>query len=251
MRGLRAAGLALMLAAAVAAVAARPGAAAETAPLTITTESYPPFNMQAADGAVTGLATDIVRAIMARAGQPHDIALMPWKRAYAMARDMAGVCVYSTTRTAEREPLFQWVGPLVENDWVLFGRTGGPAGASPAVATLDEARPHTIGGYAGDATALFLMERGFTVDAAPYDSLNPKKLAAGRIDFWATGRLLGQYLAAKEGVSDVAPILTFRETEMYLACNPGVPAATVDRLNDALASLRAEGALDAIEAAYR
>lgn len=228
-------------------------AAAEETPLVITTEAYPPFNMQAEDGSVTGLATDILRRMMARADQPYDLGLMPWQRAFAMARDMPNTCVYSTTRTAEREPLFAWVGPLVANDWVLFARTGGDAaaGPSPAVSSLEDARPYTIGGYDGDATALYLIERGFTVDTAPYDKLNPKKLAAGRIDFWATGHLLGAYLAAREGVEDIAPILTFRETEMYLACNPQVPQATIDRLNAALDALRAEGVVAELEAGYR
>jgi polar amino acid transport system substrate-binding protein len=227
------------------------GGPSRAAGLTIATESYPPFNMQAADGSVTGLSTDILRLLMERAGVAYGLTLMPWQRAYAMARDLAGTCVYSTTRTAEREPLFLWVGPLVRNDWVLFGRTGGEAGPSPRVATLEDARPYSIGGYDGDAVALYLAEQGFSVATAPYDRLNPKKLAAGRIDFWATGDLLGRTLAAREGVTEIAPLLTFRRTEMYLACNPAVPKATVDRLNAVLEEMRADGTVARVEDAYR
>lgn len=239
--------------AAVMLVVVRPTVAAEETktPLIITTEAYPPFNMQAEDGSVTGLATDILRAMMERAGQPYEITLMPWQRAFAMARSLPNACVYSTTWTEERKPLFAWVGPLVANDWVLFGRTGGPAGPSPQVATLDEARPYSIGGYEGDAVALYLAERGFTVATAPYDKLNPRKLAAGRIDFWASGQLLGRYLATQEGVQDIEPILTFRETQMYLACNPELPKETIDHLNGVLAKMRDEGVLTLMEERYR
>ena len=51
--------------------------------ITLTTENYPPFNMQDdATGRIVGISTDLVRAIMSRAGHGYELAFLPWQRAF-------------------------------------------------------------------------------------------------------------------------------------------------------------------------
>ena len=92
--------------------------------LILTTEEYPPYNMSDGQGRVTGVATDIVRALLEGAGIEYEIAVYPWARAIAMARTQVNTCVFSMSRTPEREELYRWIGPLVTNDWTLFARSG-------------------------------------------------------------------------------------------------------------------------------
>ena len=120
--------------------------AALAAPLTITTEHSPPASMQGQDG-VTGRETDKIREMMARTRTDYKIDLLPWKRAYVMALNQPQTCVYSTSRTPERERLFKWVGPADEAEWQCWGRIDHEF----PLKTMEDARKLRIGTYNGDA----------------------------------------------------------------------------------------------------
>ncbi len=209
-------------------------ATAQAADIRLVTEEYPPFNMTY-HGEITGMATDLLKAAFDKAGVTYTLELLPWARAYNTALTTASACVYSTTETPERMDKFLWVGPLVDNDWVLLARAD-----SPAITSLEDARPYKIGGYHGDAVAEYLIAEGFRVDTASQDAFNAPKLANGRIDFWATGSQLGPYLADQQGLEGLAPVVTIKETVMSLACNKGTDPAIIDRLQTALDAVRAE-----------
>jgi polar amino acid transport system substrate-binding protein len=217
------------------------------APLTVTTEDYPPFNMpKAGSDAIVGISTDALRKTFELAKIDYTISLFPWTRAYDAARQDPNTCVYSTTRTDEREPLFKWVGPLAHNDWVLFGRAD-----SPKLTSLADAKAYVIGGYHGDATTEFLEAQGLKVDEANADRLNPQKLAAKRIDFWAAGSALGPYVSKREGVDNVVPVLRIKDATLYLACNKAVPDEVIGKLNAALKQLTDDGTVAAIAKNYQ
>jgi len=208
--------------------------AVEAAEFRITTEEYPPFNMTQ-QGVVVGIATDLVRAIFEKAGIRQTIEVLPWNRAYNDAINTPNTCVYSTTETEERKPLFKWVGPIASNNWVLFARSD----REIRVEKLEDVKNLTIGGYSGDAAALFLKQGGYKVDEAGRDQLNPAKLVNGRIDLWATGSELGPLLASEQGIKDIKPVFTFRETRMSLACNKNSDPAALEALRAALVEVLA------------
>ncbi|XYJ11079.1 substrate-binding periplasmic protein [Telluria sp. B2] len=232
----------------VSARAASRDAAADTdAALYITTETAAPSSMLDGRGRVVGIATDKVRAALDRARLAYTIELLPWKRAYAAARGRPDACVYSTTRTPEREALFKWVGPLDTAHWVLMAR----ADRQFALRNLEDARPYRIGTYNGDARDHYLRSRGFKVDAAPHDLINPRKLLLGRIDLWAAALRPGSPVLAQNGwAGKIVPVLAFNQRDVFLACNRGVSDAIVSRLNDAFAALERDGSLRRIERAY-
>lgn len=78
--------------------------------LIITTEDAPPHNMtkQGSDE-ITGLATELLKTALDETKIKYSITLHPWSRAYQMAQKDNDTCVYSTTRTGQREPLFKWI----------------------------------------------------------------------------------------------------------------------------------------------
>jgi len=84
----------------------------DTVELQIITEEFAPFNFQSKDGQITGQSTEIVQEILSRLNLKIDIRLMPWNDGYELALYEQDVVLYSTFRTAEREELFQWVGPI-------------------------------------------------------------------------------------------------------------------------------------------
>lgn len=220
--------------------------AAEPLTLKLLTEDYPPFNMQASGGQISGSATDIVRELMQRSAIRYSIELLPWLRAYNRAVLEPNTCVYSTTRTDQREGQFKWVGPVAENPWVLYARSDTPR----VLNNLEDARRYRLGGYAGDAVAQYLIARNFDVDLANSDVQNVRKLQAGRIDYWATGKYIGAQLVAREKAANLKPILTFNTTFMYLACYLGISDQLVGQLNDTLRKMQKDGTVAKINARY-
>jgi polar amino acid transport system substrate-binding protein len=212
---------------------------AGAAGLRIVGEHLPPSSMMEGN-VVVGRETLKVRGIMARADIAYAIELLPWKRAYAQALRERDTCVFSTTRTAEREALFRWIGPLNEAEWVLYGL----AERHLALRTLDDARGFVIGTVLGDARDDYLRQRGFNVAPVTQEWLNPQKLLLGRIDLWAVGLAVGSKpFAGKDWESRVVPLLTFNRVQTYLACNLKVPEAQVAAMQRAAAAMRRDGSM--------
>ena len=214
--------------------------------LYITTETSPPASMLH-NRAVIGSSTDKVREIMARSSIPYHIDLLPWKRAYTSALHRSNSCVYSTTRTPEREKLFRWIGPLDEAEWVLLAL----AERGYQFQSLEDARGLRIGTYNGDAREDYLRARGFKVDSAHNDLINPRKLLLNRIDLWAASLRRGSYTLEQHGWSaSIVPVFTFRTVQVYLACNKGVPVSVARRMQDALDGMERDGTSRRIERKY-
>lgn len=226
---------------------------ARAEPLVLLTENLPPFNMSVAgtnyarDDGVTGISSDILRAVCERAQvQCQQILRFPWQRVYQQTLDDAGYGLFSTARTAEREGLFKWVGPIASNEWVLFSK----GDSSIQLNSLDDARRYRIGGYKGDAKTQFLLDRGLEVQTALRDSENVKKLERGQIDLWVTSNQAGRFVARQEGLENLKVLQNLHTADLYLALNLQTPDELVQKLQSALDSLRAEGALRSIEARY-
>jgi polar amino acid transport system substrate-binding protein len=221
-------------------------APAQAQDLHLLTEHMPPASMLE-DGKVTGRAVEQVRELMRRAGIGYKLDLMPWKRAYTLAQTEGGACVFQATRTPEREALFQWVGPISETDWVLFGR----AGRNYKVAALQDAKGLRIGAYAADVRAETLRAQGFDLDVVVNDELNPQKLLMERIDLWVTSTRSAASLLGRLGLAgQVVPVLVFNKVKLYMACGPGVSAAQVKAMNGALDAMRQDGGAKAIDSKY-
>ncbi len=219
---------------------------AVAADLRFLTEDSPPFNMPLQDK-IVGISTDKLNLIMQRTKLPYKIELMPWARAWQTTLDDPNSCVFSTTRTEQREKKFKWVGPLAFNTWVLYGLKE----RNLKLSKLEDARQLTIGTYNADVRDGYLRERGYKVEPAMRDTLNPLKLMEKRIDLWASGPFKVSTLLEANGLTGkIVPLLTFNRTELYLACNLGVADSVIEQLNNALTAINNDGSAAEIEARY-
>lgn len=238
----------LMLALAASATWAS-AASAASEELLFTTEDLPPFNMLDKNKAtVIGIAADKVNEIMLRTKLPYKIELLPWARAYQMAQDSPRTCVFSTTRTALREAKFKWVGPLVSSSWAMYGLKD----RKFTLATLEDAKNLTIGTYNADVRDGYLRDKGFKVETAMRDELNPRKLLAGRIDLWASGTFEAPALLVPAKLTDrIVPVFKFNQVELYLACNLGMADDLIARMNSTLTAMVSDGMAAKIELHYK
>ncbi|MES2129972.1 MAG: ABC transporter substrate-binding protein [Pseudomonadota bacterium] len=219
------------------------GAHAE--PLTLMTEEYPPFNMTDG-GKIVGISSDIVQELMRTAKVAFTLRMSPWMRAITLAHSEPGHCVFSMSRLAERESQYRWVGPIAFNDWYLFAK----ADSAHRPQSLADTKGARVGSYLGDGGVDYLKQRGVDVDVVPNDDLNPRKLQLGRIDYWASGKLSGQYRLKTQGISGIEPVLKLERGDMYLACHPDTPLDLVENLNRTLADMGKRGVIARIYARY-
>lgn len=215
--------------------------------LTLVTEQYPPLNFSSDGGmTITGQATDILREALANTGIQASFALHPWRHAYKIALDSPDTCVFTTARTADREKLFKWVGPLSSSSWTLYALADSPIQAQ----SLDDLKRYVIGGYQNDAKSLYIKSLGFRVDMANSEQQSLKKLIAGRVDLWVSTTHSVAWNARNLGIQ-LKAVYTLKEIFGYAACNPSVPDADIKRLNAALDLMRADGRFERLAAPYR
>lgn len=207
--------------------------------LIINTEEYPPFNYSDDQGQIIGSATLLLRTALRQADIQARFHLLPWARAYTEARLSSHHCVYSTTRTPEREALFQWVGPLVTNEWAAFSL----AERDLSTTSLSDLNDWRVGSFREDAVGDYVANHGITVLRAPSERENIARLKAGLIDVIVTGKATGEFMAEELDIS-LAHLFTFSYAPLYLACHPSVSEALLARLQTQLDMLSSTTAGD-------
>lgn len=237
----------------VMAVSAKAAALSDDYKMVLLTENFPPFNMAAdgknyaADQNISGINADIVREMFKRAGVGYSLTLrFPWERIYNQVMDQPNQGLFSTTFTAEREPLFKWVGPLASTSWVLLAKPD----SDLRLTSLEQAKQYRIGAYKNDAVSQHLESKGFDPVNSLRDQENIGKLLRGQIDLWATTDPVGPYLAKQEGVSGLTTVLRFNDAQLFLALNERTPDEVVTKLQNALNQMKGDGTIDAILRRY-
>jgi len=230
------------------------GCATATEDLRIYTEQYPPYNMttngqpfahSAKD--ITGLCTDVLNALLKQTELDYSIKLRDLSYGLNRAERHPDHAIYCVSKTDDREPFFDWVGPLSSIKWTLFAKPG----SSIELDRLEDARQYQIGGYKGDVMTGYLTEKGFDVSAISNNGLNARRLVQDQIDLWVADGLAGPYLAADASdVTDLTPVLVFRETPMYLAVHKNTDPAILEALNESYEKLVTSGEKDTISRSY-
>ena len=85
---------------------------ASAQPLIILCENDPPAQFRDVEGNLTGYTVELVREIQKRVGNQDEIKMVPWARGYEMIQKYPDVVLFQMSRSAEREKMFNWVGPV-------------------------------------------------------------------------------------------------------------------------------------------
>ncbi len=228
------------------------GAFARAEPYQILTEEWAPYNYQQGDQ-LTGMATDIVRAIMTLTGDGFEIVVVPSMRATHGLMNRPRTIMYSLFRTPEREALFKWVGPIAEESIYPYQLAGTPT----PVDSLDQLRqaPQITTRHAGLIPQM-LEAQGFTnLDKSATSSQQLyRMLLAGR-----TGLIIGDtdagvaYYSAQLGIDPGTlrrvPVALYRSA-LYIAFSKDSDDAKVAAWATALDQLCASGELARIQQRY-
>jgi polar amino acid transport system substrate-binding protein len=217
---------------------------ASAAKLFLTTEVYPPYNLQNDDGSVAGVYIDQLRIVLEDTGTDYEVAVMPWARAIALATTKAMHCVFATARTSEREKLFKWVSPIHSDRNILVARQS----ADINVSSLEDARKYRVGTQRGDYTEVLLGNLGFEhVDVGADFQITLHKLNAGRIDLMP----MSESTFKSQPPGKFREVITLARQQLGLACNKSVPDEVIAKLQARLDRLIADGTQQSIFDRYK
>lgn len=208
--------------------------------LQILTTEIPPIAFTK-DGKVTGFCTEVVEDIQRRLNNHASIQVLPWKRAYQMAQERPNTALYCTMRTAERENLFKWVGPVTTSQTNFYAKSG----STIRINNLEDAKkqgPILI--PRGFYSYQYLQGLGFqNLEAVDSAQIMLKMLLAGRrslmvLDSQLLPSLLEKINARPEEVEMIQTALT---TRSYVAFSKATADETVAKWQSALDQMKREG----------
>jgi len=225
--------------------------------LQIYPEDFPPYNYLDASGKVTGKSTIVVRELLSRLSQSADITLGTLSDGYSRALSGPNVAIYSLGRTAEREPLFKWVGPIGEWELTLYAKSGSAlasgfsaAGNDAAKTALAKAAP-SICVVKDDVRHQYLLAQNFSnIVAVGADSVCAQKLASGEASLWFGSSTSFSQIVAEANLapSSFAPVQSVQKNALYIAFSRDVPDSTVAAWQAALDAMKADGSFARISA---
>jgi len=193
------------------------------------------------DGDLQGIFPEVVRELIKRTGTPSGIEEISWKRGYSLAQTQHNTALIPTTRTAQREKLFKWLGPVQRIKWIFFKKRE----RILHIESLDDARKvRAIGTYGHDAREQYLKEQGFTnLHSTNHQVLNIRKLLDNRIDLLVSTNLgIGDIMElAGHDVKEVEQAYTFKQVDLYIAFSPHTNPVLLKRWKQAFEDIKRDG----------
>jgi polar amino acid transport system substrate-binding protein len=221
--------------------------AAEIEVVKVITESAHPLSYLE-NNRIKGLATELLKEIMADANLKYDNKLLPWVRAYKTATTQKDTLLYSVGRTIEREDKFRWVGEIIPMGYNLYGLTKNQSGERPQ---LDVIKEKYIGVPRNDLRHSYLKKQGFKnlIFTNSYEHTY-KLLTRGRIDYFIASTWGINAFKKKHNLknSDVVTVIGFEElkTDLYFAFNIKTSDDLYTTVKSSYEKVRANGSYEKI-----
>ncbi|MDE1463418.1 substrate-binding periplasmic protein [Spartinivicinus poritis] len=205
--------------------------------LTFITEAYPPYNF-VEEGLLRGIAVDLLIAAIQLQSitlKRKNIKIYPWARGYQKLLKGPNIILFSTTRTAARESLFKWAGPISPTRIVLI------AAKTRKIKITSKLDTHNyiIGGIRDDVGEQLVLATGYPrnkfISQANANSI-VNMLAKQRIDLWAYEEYVGNWFIKqnKLGVEDFETVFLLKEAHLYFAFSKDVDNNLVNLLQQGI-----------------
>ena len=164
---------------------------------------------------ILGSAANMVKDMLAQSGITHTMEMLPWSRAYYIARNEPNVLIFMIARSPSREEEFIWLHHYFTLNFYLYALDERMTELSDPEMDYTNAR---IGVIRNDFTHTELTRKGFTnLIAVDDDKSLSQMLMRGRIDFVVSSSFGMAYFELGQLLSSID---TFEATQLPLQ---GVP----------------------------
>jgi methyl-accepting chemotaxis protein len=203
---------------------------------------------------VVGVFAEAVELICAAAGDEPAIEIMDWKEALDLAAGTPGVFVMAILRTAQREGLFRWIGPVVPDKHFVYGLA---AKTDVKVASPADLRSYRIGCVENNFSYRYFIDAGVPADrivASKTHAAAIQNLLLDKVDLVPLGSLQAAHqLKAMNRPPDLLRKTIAIEgfsTDQYLAMSASTPDELYERYRNAFEAVRGGAAYRSILAKY-
>ena len=212
--------------------------------LKVFAEEWPPVSYSE-NGQAGGMAVEVVREMLKRAGRNEEVEIVPWSRGYSRVTQVPNVLLFAAGRNVERERLLTLIGPLLLVKTELYQRRG-----ERWIDRLELARQKAVVGvYRASYFETSARNNGFQLfSLAANPDRSARMLLSGRVDLWADSNVSSGAIIMKAGgnPADIERIMTLDVTEMMLAISPGTPESIIQTLERALRAMKSDGSFQRI-----
>lgn len=221
------------------------GAPVWAAELTLLATETPPTSFLR-DGQPDGGAVEIVRELIKRTGSRAHIELHPWTRVMYLTKHQADTGLFLLVRTPEREPLFQWVGPILRGTTRFYSLKS----SHLKIDSLNEAE---------QAGTLALPKQWYSYEVLNqlgfgnlYGVPSPRHMVTmlkhGRVKLIAAEDLTLREELAAGGLSpeQVQGHVSIMQSDYYIGFSQQTSTEVVEQWRQALEQMRRDGSLQSI-----
>lgn len=174
------------------------------------------------------MLTEKILEIVKRAGDTSTITSTSLARGLNSTLNDDNTCLFGFRRTPDRENSYKWIGPLVSDNWVLYGNKDN----QQVLKSLEDAKPYSIGSYKNAATGLQLSKQGYKIEFSNEDEDNPRLLVNKRLNYWIVSESHGMFIAQQQGyANDIVRVLKYKAIDLYMLCNIRMDAQRIDLYN--------------------
>ena len=215
--------------------------------LVLMTENYPPYNFKD-NASLQGISVDLLVLILntLHSNQSIDnIKLLPWARGYQNLLRMKNTCLFSTTRTKERENLFKWVGPISSTTISLIAKKD----KKIKIDSMKDLRNYRVGVIINDIGEQLMINAGIKlkkldrIGGVNVTHTSIKKLNKDRIDVWAYEENVAKWEIKANGFNpnEYETVYTLKKGELYYAFHIETQDALIQKVQNALDELKKDG----------
>ncbi len=191
---------------------------------------------------IIGASVDIVNEIQKRNGYIDKINMSTWTDAYSTVLYLPNSALFTTSRTAERESLFQWVGPIDSYNTSFYTLTS----SGITVSTLEQAKAlKSIATPKGWYTQDYLVSQGFNnIVATAITSEDAfKQLINGEVEalFLNDPTVSWLFKNSNKPEGFISKQMEAMNTKGYIAFSLSTPKAVVDKWQANLNAIKSDG----------
>ena len=203
--------------------------------------NYSPLTYADRLGEATGFVSDIVKVIRSRMGNHEEIMVLDWDLIYRSALLNPNVVIFSMAKTEERTPLFNWVGPVVQNNAYLYKN----AASNMAVPSVEYAKQvKSIATTSSWWMEQLLIDMGFdNLISYPSPIQCVKKLMERKVDLTVLTDLTVKDIVTEAGYSlnQIEPVFHLATRDVYVAISKGSSQVFINEFRETFNKIMEDG----------
>jgi len=211
---------------------------------------YAPLTAADKNGQAVGFVSDIVKEIKTRMGNDEAIMVMDWDLIYRLALLNPNVVIFSIAKTPERTPLFNWVGPVVQNNAYLYKN----AASNMAVPSIEYAKQvKKIATTSSWWMEQLLIDMGFdNLVSYPTPVQCVKQLMERKVDLTVLTNLTVKEIVTDAGydMQQIEPVLHLATRDVFVAISKDTSEKFVNEFRDTFEQMVADGTYNALYQLY-